>query len=313
MNCTALAYAIYYDEFEIVKQFLERTELWVDRTFGRNQTAFHFACERASANIVELLLADKRSDPLRKDDRGYNGLHLACENGKIENVKLLIEDGRFDLNTENVHNETAFVLACRRGHSKVVKMMLENNWVDPNHLNKKWYSNPLYTATFFEKPKIVKLLLQNLPEVSSDCWKESQNIEALVLACNRKKRHILSTMLLSGKFHPIHDKDQYLRTDKNPFASLLKEYNRDPITVCSRLRAERGHGGKIFVLTVLLCDDYFTIKKDSKPGSKKFFKIIQKLPLELQMKICKNIYGEPGEIYRSDDFCKKLKRILHHV
>jgi len=146
-------------------------------------------------------------------------------------------------------------------------------------------------------------------------------------------------------------------TDPGRYAemvSFLEEYQARPFEVTKQLRAKlnlQDYGPvSVFVLVVLLCDDYFTLKVFSqheqdppskqfleffanlfrslnrrrassppKPivheeydqqkakGACRFFKILLKLPIDLQMTICNRLFDQPKNIIRTNSVNMALR------
>ena len=105
-----------------VKELLEQG---VDPTVPYNR-ALHLACDNGHADIVSLLLQDKRVDPT-----GYVNwaIREASISGYTKVVEVLLQDGRA------VPSNAAIRHASKNGHIDVVKALLQDGRVDPTANN----------------------------------------------------------------------------------------------------------------------------------------------------------------------------------
>ena len=105
-------------------------------------------------------------------------------------------------------------------------------------------------------------------------------------------------------------------------ASLLERFTATPALtrheLCVKLGVLDELAAEVFALTVFLCDDFLHLKPASHPAATataatRFFTIASKLPMELQMVLCRRAVGSMKQnILRKDSEAafKSLARIL---
>ncbi|KAJ2988981.1 hypothetical protein HDV02_005226, partial [Globomyces sp. JEL0801] len=115
-------------------------ELYHSQNLFNNATAFkHYlsfnqptrwdlekAIRNNKANIVQILIEDKRVDPSAEDN---HAIRCACSDGRTEIVKILLNDVRVD---PSALDNAALICACLIGHTEIVKMMIKDKRVDPS-------------------------------------------------------------------------------------------------------------------------------------------------------------------------------------
>jgi len=99
--------------------------------------------------------------------------------------------------------------------------------------------------------------------------------------------------------------------------AVLTRFNEAPSTLVRELQSEFGLFqalvAGLFALTVLLSDGYLRLKGTltaSADGRVRFFVILEKLPMELQMVVCHRVQGSAKENIHSQDTEVALKVIV---
>ena len=105
--------------FEVINKNIDKMNFIFDDidVSANNNYAIRYAAENGYADIVKLLLKDKRVDPAA----GYNyAIRYAAANDHYDVVKLLLKDKRVDPSAQ--YNEIIKKL-LRRGASKDIKLI----------------------------------------------------------------------------------------------------------------------------------------------------------------------------------------------
>ncbi len=90
----------------------------------RGKTALHFASEKASAELLKLLLdCDTRDATSLRDDFGQTALHYAAKNGFNEGITLLVDSGAF-LDTADEYGLSPFLWAIIAGQEGAARNLL---------------------------------------------------------------------------------------------------------------------------------------------------------------------------------------------
>jgi hypothetical protein len=118
---------------------------------AQNNYAIQVASLNGHAEVVKLLLQDERVDPSARDN---TAIQFASLNGHAEVVKILLQDGRVDPSAEQ---NMAIRWASDRGHLEVVKLLLQDERVDPSVLN----NEAIRYASRNGHSEVVKLLLED--------------------------------------------------------------------------------------------------------------------------------------------------------
>jgi len=107
------------------------------------------------------------------------------------------------------------------------------------------------------------------------------------------------------------------KRNMNEAVSLLERFVANPALTRHEVRVKLGmldaQAAEVFALTVFLCDDLLQLKPASHLPSTRFFFIITKLPMELQMILCRRVVGSMKQnILRKDSEAafKSLARVL---
>ena len=262
-------------------------------------------CEAAEKGRVQEVIT------LLKDTPGLNvnwcnetkmtALLRASRNGRVEVVKVLLAHPDIDVHVQSMAGYTAFASSCLNGHEAVVRVLLKDPRVDVTANEKEGWT-PLWMASCYGHCEVVKRLI----------------------ACGRDLRDIHQKGKDWGKnYTPLEVARKYKKTE---VVSLLERFINNPEQTRFEVRVTLGAldelAAEVFALTVFLCDDLLRLKPAqtsltcnpaAASGVTRFFAIAQKLPMELQMVLCRRVVGSTKQnILRHDSEIafKSLVRFL---
>jgi len=285
-------------DLEVAKELADNPAVnvnWGDPEYGRGP--FYRACFYGKTNVVGYLMRNPRVDVMKPNKNGATSLFLACQEGHPEVVSLLLADPRIDPNMAMNNGTTPFSVACQEGHPEVVSLLLADSRLDPNKPD-NGQSTPLWQASQYGHLVIVQHLLASEREIDTRTRSSFNNTTAAEqgrgMGTRRKEND--------------ETEEVFRRSlDCGPLcADLIDEYERDPTAVKNRLRCRPGLReffiGHLFALVVFHSDN-FVVTNEKTAGSftKRFFKIVSQLPLDIQMVLCNRIFESPKDIILSRD------------
>ena len=152
-----VAAALCHEQFDAVNE-------GDDRDHGC--TALIKSAKRGRIGVVELLLADRRTDPNVTDRYGNTALHHAVSTleppyafGNSAVVEALLADERTDPNCRDGVGQTPLIVAVDHGVANLVEILLLNKQVDPNMQADGSGSTALMVAATNESGGIMEILL----------------------------------------------------------------------------------------------------------------------------------------------------------
>ncbi|MBU1043375.1 MAG: ankyrin repeat domain-containing protein [Candidatus Omnitrophica bacterium] len=121
---TALMFAVYKGQIEIVKLLLANSADVNAQSFDLGVTALHVAVRGNNLEIVKLLV-EHNARINAVSSTGITPLMLAAENGWLDIARFLIAKKAL-LNARNNQGDTALMIAANRGHLEVVKLLIDS-------------------------------------------------------------------------------------------------------------------------------------------------------------------------------------------
>jgi len=253
------------------------------------------ACGR-DTEVSSLLRDNPDIDVNMKNDNQWTPLHNASLLGHAKVVKLLLAHPNIEVNSKNEDGKTPLMYGCRWNEVYVVKLLLD----DPRvlvHLCDCNGRTLLWHASYYNRIEIVELLIV--------CGKY---IGDFIKQKGRQTNDFWYTAL------------EIARNMKNiEVASLLERFTANPKKTCLEIRVKLGALNKLaaehFALNIFLCEGLLRIRIPldvyigegvsnrviRKNMAVRFFSIIQKLPMELQMILCNRAVGSYKDSILTND------------
>ena len=209
------------------------------------------------------------------DSDGWTPLHDASFHRHVEVIKLLFAHPDININVKNKDGATPFSLACERGRVSVVRLMLKDPRVDVT-LSDNNKCTPLWWASCKGGLEVVKWLIasnRDLGDISANAidWSDGEEYSALEIARQEGKTEVMS---------------------------LLELFTNNPAQTRHEVRVKLGVldelAADVYAMTVFLCDELLQLKSASNPDdahATRFFTIVKRLPMELQMVLCHRAVG----------------------
>lgn len=269
-------------------------------------TPLHYACFKGHKDVTSLFLSRlKDEDVIVKNNNGDTPLHFACVNGHKDVTSLLL--GRLkdnDLIMKNIYGDTPLHDACGYGQIDVAILLLSKLKDNDLIIKDKYGNTPLHDACRNVRKDVASLLLSRLKD--DDLVVENNRGDTpLHEACRNDAGEITSHLL--AKIQTIRD-DSIPKADeiRESCKEIMEVYRKDPEGTRRMLREELGITTKdvagCFALVVGLCDGYFELKENTgQIDAGRFFNIVKKLPMELQMIICNRAHERERDVIKSVD------------
>lgn len=252
----------------------------------------HDFCKNGDIDNVKFYLNYENIN--NKDNYGNTPLHLACEHGHINIVNLLININDFNsLNDTNMWGNTPFGFACSNGWIDIVRLLINCDGFDRlNDKNILGYT-PLALACYKGHVDIVKLLISS-EGFDSLNDENNYNFTPFSLACRNGLLNIVKLLLTQRN---IIIPDNLNCNDE--IKLLIESYKKDPNAM--RLFLIIDHNLDVYRHIIFTSDEYFIIKNIDN-NCVKFFNIVVKLPIEIQMLIIMRLSGLMMNIITSKMF-----------
>jgi ankyrin repeat protein len=217
----------------------------------------------------------------KPNDNGQTPIIYASCYGRTKIVKLLLAQPGIDFNKPDDNGQTPIIYASCYGCTEIVKLLLAQPGIDFNKANNNGWT-PIHSASNNDHVEIVKLLLAQFG-IDFNKANNKGNI-------------------------PINIASNYGCTE---IVHILKEYEKNPIKMRNfYLRKYFPHIiEEYFILMVLCSDDYFVCTNKGEIG--RFFKIVIKMPQELQSLIANRIIGSSCDIPRLSFINEAIKKFFN--
>lgn len=196
-------------------------------------------------------------------------LHLAAEMGHHKAVSLLMHHPNIDVNHQNARGLTALYLACRKGRESCARILIEDLRVDLNKTNEYGYP-PFNVAALRGHTEIVKAGIASGKPID---FEEE----------NKSNRSLVSI---------LRDREFEHHEAYREIVEILERFYADPHKTRRDIQIELGivdkHAAKLYAVLMFLCDGLVKIQGQcANTNASRFFAMGSRLPLELQMVLCR--------------------------
>ena len=249
--------------------------------------------------VTSLLRRDPRLNVNAKDDMGWASLHWASAFGYLPVVKFLLASPGIDVNIAHNYGGTPLAFSCLEGRPQVTRVLLKDHRVNTTFLDDK-AASPLWHAASQARLEVVKELIAS----GRDLGDLSQ------MAKSSSDRKYYTTLEVARKAQGAE------------VVALLEQFVANPEKTRREIRVKLGMleelAANVFALVIFLCDDLLQLKEVPTPDVRgtdaaHFFSIARRLPMELQMILCKRAVGSMKQtVLRKDSepAFKDLAKIL---
>jgi len=256
------------------------------------EETFNNAANYGRLEEVKTLLREQPSlDVNWKSQSGHTALHRASHNGHWRIVKLLLAHPAIDVNVKNVDGIPPFSYACENGHTEVLRVLLKDPRVDTTLVD-DYEHTPL--------------------------WQAARSGHREVIAGFIASERDLGDLEKKGEWEEEYHTAIEIATLENntEVVTLLESFRANPTQTRHDVRVELGVldevAAEIFALTIFLCDDLLRLNSaalasiaTSDPTTAatavRFFVIAKKVPMELQMILCRRVVGSVKDNILSKD------------
>ena len=130
-GCTALHFAAYSGETNVVSQLVMKYKCLVEDTDTDGHTPLHYAAIGGKAGVVSILLSELNANIQARNKQNHAALYLAALNGRTEVVTLLVEQFGCSPNSKGFKNRTPLHYACDGGHLELAEKLIDDYHCDP--------------------------------------------------------------------------------------------------------------------------------------------------------------------------------------
>jgi len=242
--------------------------------------------------LAELIKQDPGFEVnMDQDGIGWTLLHYAClGDSRSPVIPLLLAHPDVDANVKNTDGETPFYDACYYGYTSCVREMLKDSRVKVNEPRNNG-DTPLWRAAYFGYLDIIRWWITSGREMA--LGKPGDVLKTDAIGAAKKYGYTkVVTLLERFKEHPEETR-HYVRQEMGWYDELAAE---------------------MLALVVFVSDGLLQIDDTATPSpAARFFSIVRRLPLELQMAMCRRGAGSAKEIIpgkESEMAFKSLARCL---
>ena len=223
--------------------------------------------------LAELMRQDPGFDVNKQDETGFTLLHSACLGSKRSAViPLLLAHPDIDVNVKDVEGWTSFMSACWGGNHSCVRELLKDSRVKVNEPDMDGRT-PLYLPARFGSLEVIKWWIASGREM--DLGKPGD----------------------VGKTNAIGEAKDHGKTE---VVTLLERFKENPLETRLQVRVELGLtdnlAAEMFALAVFVSDGILQVNDTIPSPAARYFSIVRRLPLELQMVVCHRVVGSAEEI-----------------
>jgi len=265
------------------------------------ETPLHRACFGNQPELVQLLLDHPALDAEKTlnaaDLRGETPLHRACAfAGAAQIVRLLLADVRLDaavtLNRASMTHRTPVDLACKcQPDSEVLEILLADRRLDGARIlnNVTRGESPLFIASLHGRLGAVKLLLADARLDRDQVFHDSRKFgwNPISIACMKEFVPVVEWYIAT--LPKVYLKHLVTFRDGQANGVIEAYINAPTRTVSSlqfKLRVPGPCASALFALMVFQCEEFLRLPDHRRGAEARMFRLAQRLPLELQMKVC---------------------------
>ena len=232
---------------------------------------------------------------------GYDrtAFNNTCAYGKPKCAQFLRTHPDVDVNvrTNLSGGETPLISACWWNQLSIVKMLLADPRVNAS-LTDNHNCTALWTAISQYRHKDALEIIERLIVSGKDLGNVNQRGQSM--QCSGTIPELLNIIVVGngtywGNVHPD------LLSLRRNLQTLVEGFLQDPLGTRHKLRLKYNDdccaynevdAVDLFALIIFLCDDLLRINNEAitTPGTTRFFLMIRKLPMELQMILCHRVY-----------------------
>jgi len=241
------------------------------------ETALYTAARSGDLAVVQELLTLHPGVDLNRPSPTFTPLHNACWIGRADMAAFLLQQPGIDVNSLTANGFTPFFYACTGGKLEIVKLLLKDQRVDVNLAGNDG-KTPLWRTCYAGHERIVRWMIASGREFD---WNRPaftwDGLECSPSEVARARGLVSLTNLL----------DAFLSRP-----AQVRFETRIELKIPEELAAS------LFMMVVLHSDGHLRLKKkgsSSRAPVKRFFAILERLPMELQMLVCHRVYSSVRE------------------
>jgi len=266
--------------------------------------------------VKELLEANLGSDINIIDSDGNTPLHYAVHHRNAAFVELLLHH-KANLNLKNRFENTPLRFAAGQGDVKSVSLLLEAGANLSIEVRYSDYTTTLHLAVANKHFEVIRLLLEYGAEVDSDYVDTAK--KALEDDGSELSKNILNILVEYWLFQEKKREVEYegkvaFKIDTNMLYRVnfsenqIAKINPKVIQQASEKFEDwckEALPPELFVTTVLYCEGIYQIRSPDKlkeDPTARFFRMMARLPMELQMAISHRVFGSEKDWVLSREF-----------
>lgn len=188
-------------DLDAVRQLL-RDGADVNAAHGDGMSALHWAAERGSPELTEMLLYAGASIDAVTRIGEYTPLHIASRNGQLAVVSVLVAAGADVHARTDPGGTTPVHVAARGGNAEVVTALIAAG-ADPDAREAEWQQTPLIFAAAWNRVEAIQALLDG--GADPNLAAESMDLAAqrpIDVAANRRQANVLKAFTNDGEWLP---------------------------------------------------------------------------------------------------------------
>ena len=227
----------------------------------------------------------------------WTSLHHACDTHRIDIVEFLLSHPKIKVNQQSLIGETALLIMTRHYDSKgvdVLKLLLYCKDVDVA-LRDERQCTPFWVAVCGGNIDAVKWMIalrgDELNLSAKGSWYKPPHQPMIYASVFEMK---LQYQLMAELIDDLAARPRHTRHEVRVELDIPEALSLD-----------------LFATVVYLCDDYLKIKNLPSPTpSTRFFSILMKLPMEIQMLLCHRTYGLSKDVIPAQDSNLAFRNVM---